>query len=178
MLWVVAGVDAVVGEYISPTDALLTYLPQAHILEFMFENLCLFWGGTMGYGNPKTLSDTSVRNCNGDIREFKPTILVGVPAVWETVKKGIMNNLNKASFIVRGLFWGAMATKSFLLSTGLPGSSQRENRSTFLSKSRYRSRLARLPFCATSDIVSSIYYAFLQSIRDIKGVPEGHGMLL
>lgn len=76
-----AGVQSVVAPYIGPSDALLTYLPQAHIVEFMFENVCLFWGGTMGYGNPKTLSDTSVRNCKGDIREFRPTVLIGVPAV-------------------------------------------------------------------------------------------------
>ncbi|KAJ5725619.1 Long-chain-fatty-acid--CoA ligase 1 [Penicillium malachiteum] len=118
-----AGVNEIVGPYISHKDSLLTYLPQAHILEFMFENLCLFWGGTMGYGNPRTLSDTSVRNCKGDIREFKPTILVGVPAVWETVKKGVMNNLNKMSFIVKGLFWGGLATKNFLLNNGIPGAS-------------------------------------------------------
>jgi long-chain acyl-CoA synthetase len=118
----VAGVDAIVGEYVGSTDTLLTYLPQAHILEFVFENLCLFWGGTMGYGNSRTLSDTSVRNCSGDLREFKPTILVGVPAVWETVKKGVMNNVSKASVIAQNLFWGGIAVKSFLLSTGLPGS--------------------------------------------------------
>lgn len=118
----VAGVNAIVGVYISPKDGLLTYLPQAHILEFMFENLCIFWGGTMGYGNPRTLSDTSVRNCKGDIREFRPTILVGVPAVWETVKKGVLNNLNKTNFIVKNMFWGAMYAKNFLLTTGIPGS--------------------------------------------------------
>jgi long-chain acyl-CoA synthetase len=114
-------VDTVVGEYIGPTDALLTYLPQAHILEFVFENLCLYWGGTMGYGNPKTLSDASVRNCKGDIREFRPTILVGVPAVWEMVKKGITSNIEKAGTITQNIFWGAMAIKAFLLSAGLPG---------------------------------------------------------
>jgi long-chain acyl-CoA synthetase len=88
----------------------------------MFENLCLFWGGTMGYGNPRTLSDASMRNCLGDIKEFKPTVLIGVPAVWESVKKGVLNNLNKTSFVVKGMFWGALAAKSFLLSTGIPGS--------------------------------------------------------
>jgi Long-chain acyl-CoA synthetases (AMP-forming) len=82
-----AGVNEIVGQYIGPNDSLLTYLPQAHILEFMFENLCLFWGGCMGYGNPRTLSDASMRNCKGDIREFQPTILIGVPAVWESVKR-------------------------------------------------------------------------------------------
>lgn len=116
-----AGADSIVGEYLGPSDALLTYLPQAHILEFMFENLCLYWGGTMGYGNPKTLSDTNVRNCQGDIKEFKPTILVGVPAVWETVKKGILGNVNKSSAVIKSLFWGGMSLKSMLLSTGLPG---------------------------------------------------------
>ncbi|KAA8650514.1 hypothetical protein EYZ11_003283 [Aspergillus tanneri] len=117
-----AGINEIVGKYISPSDSLLTYLPQAHILEYVFENLCLFWGGTMGYGNPRTLSDTSMRNCKGDIREFKPTILVGVPAVWETVKKGVLNNLNKNNFLVRGMFWGAMSAKNFLMATGFPGS--------------------------------------------------------
>ena len=116
-----AGVQSIVAPYIGPSDALLTYLPQSHIFEFMFENVCLFWGGTMGYGNPKTLSDTSVRNCKGDIREFKPTVLIGVPAVWESVKKGIVNKVNSGSIIVRNMFWGAMAAKSFLLATGIPG---------------------------------------------------------
>jgi long-chain acyl-CoA synthetase len=76
----------------------------------------------MGYGNPRTLSDASMRNCLGDIKEFKPTVLVGVPAVWESVKKGVLANLNKASFLVKGMFWGAMSAKSFLMSTGFPGS--------------------------------------------------------
>jgi long-chain acyl-CoA synthetase len=117
----VAGVNVIVGPYVGPGDALLTYLPLAHILEFVFENACLYWGGTMGYGNPKTLSDNSVRNCKGDIREFRPTILVGVPAVWETVKKGIISKVNQGSVIVRNLFWGALAAKNFIMSHGLPG---------------------------------------------------------
>ncbi|KAJ5907485.1 Long-chain-fatty-acid--CoA ligase 1 [Penicillium taxi] len=117
-----AGVNEIVGPYIGVKDSLLTYLPQAHILEFMFENLCLFWGGAMGYGNPRTLSDASMRNCKGDIREFKPTILVGVPAVWESVKKGVLNKLNSNSFIVKGMFWGALAAKTFLMNNGFPGS--------------------------------------------------------
>ncbi|EKG10066.1 AMP-dependent synthetase/ligase [Macrophomina phaseolina MS6] len=117
----IAGVDVIVGPYIGPGDGLLTYLPLAHILEFVFENAVLYWGGTMGYGNPRTLSDASMRNCKGDIREFKPTILVGVPAVWESVKKGIVGKVNAGSFIVKNLFWGAMAAKSFLMNNGLPG---------------------------------------------------------
>ena len=114
--------SVVVQPYIGPGDSLLTYLPLAHILEFVFENASLFWGATMGYGNPKTLSDTSVRNCAGDIREFKPSVLVGVPAVWESVKKGIIAKVNAGSPVVRSLFWGALAAKNFLMGAGLPGS--------------------------------------------------------
>ncbi|KAJ9635967.1 long-chain fatty acid-CoA ligase [Coniosporium tulheliwenetii] len=118
----VAGVDVIVGPYLGPGDGLLTYLPLAHILEFVFENAVLYWGGTMGYGNPKTLSDQSVRNCKGDIREFKPTVLVGVPAVWESVKKGIVAKVSAGSPIVKNMFWGAMSAKGFFLSSGIPGS--------------------------------------------------------
>lgn len=122
-----AGVQTIMGPYISPGESLLTYLPQAHILEFVFENICLFWGGIMGYGSPKTLSDTSVRNCKGDIREFKPTILVGVPAVWESVKKGIVSKVNSGSIVVRNMFWGAMAAKQFMMNTGFPGAGILDN---------------------------------------------------
>jgi len=118
----VAGVDVIVGKYLGPGDVLLAYLPAAHILEFVFENAVLYWGGTLGYGTIRTLSDTSVRNCAGDIRELKPTVLVGVPQVWETVKKGIISKVNAGGAIKSNLFWGAFAAKNFLLGSGLPGS--------------------------------------------------------
>ncbi|KAL9013581.1 MAG: hypothetical protein Q9173_001744 [Seirophora scorigena] len=117
----IAGLTTIIGPYLGPGDGMLTYLPLAHILEFVFENACLYWGGTMGYGNPKTLSDSSVRNCKGDIREFKPTILIGVPAVWESVKKGIIAKVNQGSPVVKNLFWASLSAKGFLMSTGLPG---------------------------------------------------------
>ncbi|KAL8843489.1 MAG: hypothetical protein Q9176_002102 [Flavoplaca citrina] len=117
----IAGADSIVGKYIGPGDRLMTYLPLAHIFEFMFENASIFWGCTMGYGSAKTLTETSVRNCRGDIREFAPTIMVGVPGVWELVKKGIISKVEASNPIIRNMFWGAMSLKSTLLSVGLPG---------------------------------------------------------
>lgn len=76
----------------------------------------------MGYGNPKTLSDASVRNCKGDIREFKPSVLVGVPQIWESVRKGIIAKVEAGSPVVKSLFWSALAAKSFLMGSSLPGS--------------------------------------------------------
>ncbi|CAA9961703.1 hypothetical protein PTMSG1_05080 [Pyrenophora teres f. maculata] len=118
----IAGVDVIVGKYLGPGDVLITYLPAAHILEFVFENAVLYWGGTMGYGTIRTLSDASVRNCAGDIRELKPTVMVGVPQVWETIKKGIINKVESGGALKSNMFWGAYAAKGFLLGTGLPGS--------------------------------------------------------
>ncbi|PKY09192.1 acyl-CoA synthetase [Aspergillus campestris IBT 28561] len=117
----IAGATSIVGPHIGPGDGLLTYLPQAHIIEFLFENAALFWGATMGYGSPRTLTKASVRNCEGDIMEFRPSVLVGVPAVWETIRKGIVNQVNGGSFLTRNLFWGALSLKQFLVGKNLPG---------------------------------------------------------
>ncbi|KAL2060140.1 hypothetical protein VTL71DRAFT_9962 [Oculimacula yallundae] len=118
----VAGINTVLGDYLNPGDGLLAYLPLAHIFEVLLEHVALYHGVTLGYGSPRTLSDTNCRNCAGDIREFKPTLLVGVPAVWETIKKGILANVARGSPILRKAFWSAFHTKKALLSKGLPGS--------------------------------------------------------
>lgn len=110
------------GKYIGPGDVLLTYLPLAHIFEFVFENASLYWGSVMGYGNPKTLTDASMRNCKGDIRELKPTLMVGVPAVWESVRKGIIQKIGRLSVVARTMFWASLRLKRWLVDTGFPGS--------------------------------------------------------
>ncbi|KAK9328016.1 hypothetical protein V1520DRAFT_373239 [Lipomyces starkeyi] len=95
--------------------------PRPHS-RFVFELACLFWGGTLGYGTVKTISDSSVRNCKGDIAEFRPTIMVGVPAVWETVRKGILSKVHAQGSAVSKVFWAAYHAKSFMQSWRIPGS--------------------------------------------------------
>jgi long-chain acyl-CoA synthetase len=102
---------SIVKEHLTPEVSYLAYLPLAHIFEFVFEHAVMMWGGLLGYGSVRTLSATNCRNCKGDIQEFKPVFLVGVPAVWETIKKGILANLAKASKPVQNLFWSAYALK-------------------------------------------------------------------
>lgn len=63
-----------------------------------------------------------MKNSAGDIRELKPTVLIGVPQVWETVKKGVEIRVKQQPAFRQKLFWGAMSAKSFLLNSGLPGS--------------------------------------------------------
>jgi long-chain acyl-CoA synthetase len=116
-----AGLDTIFAEYVGSSDSVLAYLPLAHSFEYAFENACFYWGVKMGYGSARTLSDTSMRHSYGDIKTFRPTILVGVPAVWETIRKGIEEKVGKLGFVKRNLFWGALWLKAWLCEWFLPG---------------------------------------------------------
>ncbi len=108
----VAGICPIIPRsYITSGDKLLAFLPLAHIFELTFELVNFYWGGTLGYGNPKTLSDVSMRNCKGDIKEFGPSIMVGVAAVFEMIKKGIMGQIAKKPPMLQKAFWAAYKTK-------------------------------------------------------------------
>ncbi|KAK0629091.1 hypothetical protein B0T17DRAFT_524619 [Bombardia bombarda] len=117
----VAGLHAVVGECVTHRDSAIAYLPLAHIFELVMENVVVFVGATLGYAHPRTIADSSVRNCAGDMRAFAPTVMVGVPQIWETIKKGVEARVNGYGALTRGLFWGAFNLKSFLVANGLPG---------------------------------------------------------
>ncbi|WVF71214.1 hypothetical protein IAT40_006014 [Kwoniella sp. CBS 6097] len=98
-------------EYLTPKDAYLAFLPLAHILEFVVENSFVFAGLPIGYGRVKTLTDASVRECKGDIAEFRPTIMVGVPAVWELIRKGILGKVDSAGALKKNIFNFALGAK-------------------------------------------------------------------
>jgi long-chain acyl-CoA synthetase len=103
------------------TDTFLAMLPQAHILELTVELTCLSYGVRLGYGSPRTLLSTSCRNCEGDLATLKPTIMAGVPAVWDGIRKAIMSTTTKLPPTARKVFDLAFKLKWFLLQNGLPG---------------------------------------------------------
>ncbi|EGN92303.1 hypothetical protein SERLA73DRAFT_99477 [Serpula lacrymans var. lacrymans S7.3] len=116
----VGAVHTLIGHHFLPEDSFLAYLPLAHILEYIVELSLFFSGMTTGYGRVKTLTDASVRKCKGDIVTFKPSIMVGVPAVWETIRKGIVGKINSSGTIKKSVFNSAMAVKK----ANVPGLSQ------------------------------------------------------
>ncbi|KAI8096555.1 uncharacterized protein BX664DRAFT_291492 [Halteromyces radiatus] len=116
----VAGCHKLLGHLVTDHDSMMAYLPLAHVLEFVVENLCIFWGVTLGYASVRTLTDASVRNCKGDIKEFRPTLMTGVPAVWESIRKGVLGKINSASPKAQSIFHKAFATKSWLMDRRLP----------------------------------------------------------
>ena len=108
----VGAIQALVGHVFAPEqDTFLAFLPLAHILEYVVELALGYVGLQIGYGRIRTLTDASVRNCQGDLKEFKPTIMIGVPQIWETIRKGIINNVNKMSALKKSVFRGSMSIK-------------------------------------------------------------------
>uniref|UniRef100_A0A7S4VNU1 AMP-dependent synthetase/ligase domain-containing protein n=1 Tax=Alexandrium monilatum TaxID=311494 RepID=A0A7S4VNU1_9DINO len=93
-------------------ETYLGYLPLAHILELTAETYFLGMGNRIGYADPKTLM-SGPEKCypTGGLEEFKPTLMAGVPKVWETIKKGAEAKLAKASPASQFLFKVALRVK-------------------------------------------------------------------
>ena len=111
LMAVLGGTYRLVKHHIRPDDTFLAFLPLAHIMEYVVELILLSLGTTFGYGRTKTLTDASVRNCKGDLREFRPSIMVGVPAIWETIRKGVMSQVNQGGAIKKAVFNGSLWIK-------------------------------------------------------------------
>lgn len=82
----------------------INLLRSKDVLEFIVECFGLFKGLSLCYGSPKTLTSASVRNCPGDLEAYKPTILVGVPAVFETIAKGIRSKVKAGGSVAETVF--------------------------------------------------------------------------
>lgn len=107
----VGAIHVLLAHHFTYDDTYLAYLPLAHVLEYIVEMYMFFVGVPSGYGRVKTLTDASVRKCRGDLPALRPTIMVGVPAVWETIRKGIVGKVDSSGFIKKNLFYGAMYAK-------------------------------------------------------------------
>ena len=73
----------------TPGDVLLSILPSWHAYERAAEYFFLAHGGTQVY--------TSIRHFKQDLKEFKPTYMVGVPRLWESLYEGVQKLLGSQS---------------------------------------------------------------------------------
>jgi len=101
-------------------DIYIGYLPLAHILEMIMEYAIISVGVCIGYGKPQTLTDGSMRDCKGDIKTLKPTLMPGVPLVWDKICKTVIRTINKKPLIIRFLFHMTFNTDYWLLKHHLP----------------------------------------------------------
>lgn len=106
ILATVSAVVKIVPE-LGTKDVYLAYLPMAHILELIAENLFAAVGGCIGYGTPLTLTDTSnkvKKGTKGDATALMPTVLVAVPAILDRVRDGVFKKVNAKGGLSKALF--------------------------------------------------------------------------
>ncbi|GLT49820.1 hypothetical protein SLA2020_233510 [Shorea laevis] len=88
-------------------DVYLAYLPLAHILELVAENLVVAVGGVIGYGSPLTLTDTGnkiKKGTKGDATVLRPTIMAAVPAILDRVRDGVRKKVDAKGGLAKKLF--------------------------------------------------------------------------
>merc|ERR1712038_1788040 len=94
-------------------DVYLGYLPLAHILELMAEIAIISLGATICYADPKTLTSKGSYPL-GALEQYQPTMMAGVPKIWDIIKKGVEVKISKspplAQFLVKTAFdWRTFA---------------------------------------------------------------------
>ncbi len=95
----------------------IAYLPMAHILELVAEHAMFLRGGTIAYGTPRTLTERGAKPI-GDIAAIRPGVMVGVPRVYDTVKKGALERINNGPPLVKWLFQAAFNARRAALHAG------------------------------------------------------------
>ncbi|KAK7282728.1 hypothetical protein RIF29_11731 [Crotalaria pallida] len=88
-------------------DVYLAYLPMAHIIELVAENLIASVGSAIGYGSPLTLTDTSnkiKKGTKGDATALMPTVMASVPAILDRVRDGVFKKVNSKGGLSKKLF--------------------------------------------------------------------------
>ncbi|RNF15699.1 putative fatty acyl CoA syntetase 1 [Trypanosoma conorhini] len=99
-------------------EAYCAYLPLAHIFEFGIVNIFLARGSLVGFGTPRTLLDTYARP-HGDYVEYKPVFSIGVPRIFDTIKKTVEGKLAPRGSLERHTFDHAFQSRLHALKAGM-----------------------------------------------------------
>eukprot|EP00796_Vickermania_ingenoplastis_P010734 gene10735-7464_t len=92
-------------------------LPLAHILELSLVNLTLYNEMMVGFGSPRTLTDTFAVP-HGDLHEFAPNFIIGVPRIFDTIKKSVEAKLPAPNTFKRTIFDKAYESRLNALDQG------------------------------------------------------------
>jgi len=85
-----------VGFGLESSDIYLGYLPLAHILELVAEFSMMLLGCMICYADPKTLTTKGAYPI-GALEQYSPTIMAGVPKIWDVIKKGVEVKIGASS---------------------------------------------------------------------------------
>jgi len=107
------------GDALPPAkgDVYLGYLPLAHIMELCAEFTMVHKGVTICYADPKTLTAKGAYP-TGALEAFAPTIMAGVPKIWDVIKKGVEAKVNASSPVKKFLVQTAFEARTFAINHG------------------------------------------------------------
>ncbi len=91
----VVDIDAVVT--VTDDDTALSFLPLSHAFERMIVYLYLYRGATIAFGE-------SFATLARDMQQVRPTVMTGVPRVYEKLRAGIVDAVAATSRARQGLF--------------------------------------------------------------------------
>eukprot|EP00252_Welwitschia_mirabilis_P022615 TRINITY_DN6170_c0_g2_i2.p1 TRINITY_DN6170_c0_g2~~TRINITY_DN6170_c0_g2_i2.p1 ORF type:complete len:666 (+),score=118.51 TRINITY_DN6170_c0_g2_i2:100-2097(+) len=101
------------GAEITSSDTYLSYLPLAHIFEFSFVQHLIYVGASIGFWRG------DVRLLLEDVLQLKPTILVGVPRVFERISAVINAKMSAGGEMIKKFFDAAYNYKLKKMKEGL-----------------------------------------------------------
>ncbi len=96
-----------------PDDTYIAFLPLAHVLEMLAENVMLIMGIKLGYSSPYTLTDTSTSvkpGDKGDATLLKPTIMAAVPLILDRIYKGVQVSFSMDYILLFATFFEILFT--------------------------------------------------------------------
>eukprot|EP00668_Euglena_longa_P036986 GGOE01047584.1.p1 GENE.GGOE01047584.1~~GGOE01047584.1.p1 ORF type:complete len:706 (-),score=212.52 GGOE01047584.1:961-3036(-) len=96
-------------------DVFISYLPLAHILALIADNIFLSCGAAIGYGSAKTITDKSPAvdstTCHGDAVTLRPTVMAAVPAIMDRIRDGVMQAVEQKGGMAKKIFSRALLKK-------------------------------------------------------------------
>lgn len=113
----VLATTTLVAEIIDENDVFPAFLPLAHIFELVAEVSCLALGCCLCYADPKTLTQTGAYPI-GALEQYRPTVMVAVPKLWDLIKKGIEAKIAAGSKVKQYLAHTAIETREVALKYG------------------------------------------------------------
>ncbi len=149
-------------------DVFLSFLPMAHIFERTTEYyLAIACGGTTAFAR-------SISHLPEDLRTIRPTVVMGVPRVFERVWKGVVKSASASPLARRLLDW-AVANEPYKTNRTLFDRLTRQMINFFVTRSllkRFGGRL-RITICGGAPLSGELA-AVLRAI----GLPlvEGYGL--
>lgn len=113
----VVAATTIAYDIMNEEDVYLGYLPLAHIFELSAEFGVLAAGACLCFADAKTLTSTGSYPI-GALEQYKPTLMVGVPKIWDIIKKGIQAKVGAGSKVAQFLVKTAFETRTRAMAWG------------------------------------------------------------